>query len=222
MTGAGWATVEIAFFGSAGSLLAPRSARSVAAAGSERFESGVEMADDVVFAADHLAIAALQSPDAAGGADIDVVNAPGGEFLGASNVVDVIRVAAVDHDVAGFELRGEVMQGGIHNAGGHHQPDGARLRQFFYEVVERRRACRAFCAKLLHGIRASVVDNALVAVFLQAAHHVGAHSAETDHAELHSFAPVAKAELPAGLTRPPHFALLVVAAGKRRPFQAQD
>jgi len=61
---------------------------------------------------------------------------------------------------------------------------------------------------------------------LQAAHHVGAHPAEnpaeTDHAELHSFAPVAKVELPAGLTRPPHFALLVFAAGKRRPFEAQD
>src|SRR6266478_1965126 len=222
MTGAGWAAVEIAFFGSAGSLLAPRSARSVAAAGSERFENGVEMADGVVFATDHLAIAALQSPDAAAGADIDVVNAPGGEFLGASNVVDVIRIAAVDDDVAGFELRGQVVQGGIHNASRNHQPDGPRLREFFHEVVERRRARRAFCAKLLHGIGAAVVDNALVPVLLQAAHHVGAHPAETDHAELHSFAPVAKVELPAGLTRPPHFALLAFAAGKRRPFEAQD
>jgi hypothetical protein len=29
-----------------------------------------------------------------------------------------------------------------------------------------------------------------VAVFLQTAHHVRAHSAEADHAKLHSFAPV--------------------------------
>jgi len=37
-------------------------------------------------------------------------------------------------------------------------------------------------------------------VFLQAAHHVGAHPAKTDHAELHSFAPIAKVKsLLAGL-----------------------
>src|SRR6266849_373057 len=146
MTGAGWATVEIAFFGSAGSLLAPRSAWSVAAAGSERFENGVEMANGVVFATDHLAIAALQSPNTAPGADIDVVNAPGGKFFGASNVVDVIGVAPVDDDVAGFELRSEVAQGGIHNASRNHEPDGARLREFFYEIVEGRGASGLFCA----------------------------------------------------------------------------
>jgi hypothetical protein len=139
MAGAGWATVEIALFGSARSFLASWSAWCIAASGRERLEDRVEMPHDVVLAADHLAIAALEAPDAAAGADVDVMNALGGEFLGAANVVDVIGIAAVDHDVAGFELRGEVLQGGIHNAGGNHQPDGARLREFLYEVVERRR-----------------------------------------------------------------------------------
>ena len=32
---------------------------------------------------------------------------------------------------------------------------------------------------------AAVVNDALVAVLLQAAHHVGAHPAESDHAQLH-------------------------------------
>ena len=32
---------------------------------------------------------------------------------------------------------------------------------------------------------AAVVDDALVAVLHEAAHHVGAHAAETDHSELH-------------------------------------
>src|SRR5260370_9444028 len=64
------------------------------------------------------------------------------------------------------------------------------LQKFFYKIIEGRRPNRAFAGKLLHGIGAAVVNHALVAVFLQTAHHVGAHSADTDHAKLHSFAPV--------------------------------
>ena len=51
-------------------------------------------------AADHLAEAALQSPDASAGADIDIVQTLSGQFLSAANVVDVVGVAAVDDDVA--------------------------------------------------------------------------------------------------------------------------
>src|ERR1700738_741799 len=190
MAGARWAAMQVALFGGAGRLFAAWSARCVAATRCERFENGVEMPDDIVFAADHLAIATLEPPDAAAGANINIVNAAGGEFLGAANVVDVVGVAAVDHDVAGFELRGEIMQGGIDNASGNHQPYGARLREFFNKIIEGRGAGGAFAAELLYGIGAAVIDDALVAVFLQAAHHVCAHPAEADHAKLHSFAPV--------------------------------
>src|SRR5690348_2992217 len=145
------------------------------------------MLDDVFFAADHLAIAALEAPDATAGADVDVMNAAWGEFLGAANVVDVVGVAAVDENVAGFEFGGEVVQRCIDHTGGDHQPDSARLAEFLYEIVERRRAGGALSAELFYGVGAAVVDDALVAVFLQAAHHVGAHPAETDHAELHLF-----------------------------------
>ena len=54
-------------------------------------------------AADHLAEAALEPPDAAARAGIHVVNAVRGQYLRAANVVDVVRVAAVDDDVAPFE-----------------------------------------------------------------------------------------------------------------------
>src|SRR6267142_3751038 len=143
------------------------------------------MADGVVFAANHLAIAALQSPDPAACSDVDIVNAFGGELLGTADVVDVIRVAAIDDDVAGLQLRGEIMQGGIDHASRNHQPDSARLREFLHEIVERRRTAGPYAAELLHGIRAAVVDDAIVPVFLQATHHIGAHSAQADHTELH-------------------------------------
>ena len=65
------------------------------------------MFDDLGLAADHLAEAALQSPYAAAGAGIDVVDALGAQRLGAAEVVDVVGVAAVDQDVARLEPAGE-------------------------------------------------------------------------------------------------------------------
>src|SRR5712692_4539861 len=177
MAGAGRSAVEVALFGCAAGFFTPRRARRVAAAGRERFENGIQMVDNVVFAADHLAIAALEAPDAAAGADVDVVNAAGGKFLGAANVVDVVGVATVDEDVAGFEFGGEVMESCIDDAGGDHEPDGAGLGEFLYEIVEGGGADGAFAGELLNGVGTAVVDDALVFVFLETAHHVGAHPA---------------------------------------------
>ena len=58
------------------------------------------MVDRCLFAADHHAIAALEAPDAARGADIDIVHAFLAQGLGTADVVLVEAVAAVDDDVA--------------------------------------------------------------------------------------------------------------------------
>ena len=63
------------------------------------------MLDDRRFAADHHAVAALETPDAAAGADVHVVDALRGELLRAPDVVDVVRIAAVDQDVVLLEQR---------------------------------------------------------------------------------------------------------------------
>ena len=73
----------------------------------------------------------------------------------------------------------------VHHGGGDHEPDGARLGEFLDEFVEGAGAGGAFGGELLDGVRAAIVDDRVVAVFLQAADHVGAHSSETDHSELH-------------------------------------
>src|SRR5450432_137214 len=78
MACAGGAAMEIAFFGGAAGFFAAGGAIDISAAGRERFENGVEMFDHVIFAANHLAVAALESPDAAAGADIHVVQTLGG------------------------------------------------------------------------------------------------------------------------------------------------
>ena len=69
----------------------------------QRRKQRIEVLHDVRLAADHLAEAALEPPDAAARARIHVVNAVRGQYLRAANVVDVMRVAAVDDDVALFE-----------------------------------------------------------------------------------------------------------------------
>src|SRR5271165_5129162 len=179
------AAMEIAFLGSATGFFAAGSAVHVAAAGSQRLKDGIEVFDDVVFPADHLAVAAFEAPNAARGADVDVVDAFAAEFLGAADVVDVVGVAAVDNDVADVEFADEFVERGVDNRGGNHEPDGAGFAEFLDEFVERAGAGGAFGGELLDGVGAAIVDHGLVAVFLQPADHVGAHSSETDHSELH-------------------------------------
>src|SRR5277367_5079594 len=98
--------MEIAFLGGSGNFLAAGGAIDVATARSERFENGVEVFNDVILAANHLAVAPLEAPDAAAGANVAIVEALGGELFGAANVVYVVGIAAVDDDIAGIEFAG--------------------------------------------------------------------------------------------------------------------
>src|SRR5260370_3965548 len=104
------ATVQIAFFGGPVNLLAPGSARSVAATRSKRLENGIKVPHGVVFAANHLAIAALEPPDAAARADVNVVNAFYRKLLWPPDVIHVIQISPVDTHVPRFKLRNEVVQ----------------------------------------------------------------------------------------------------------------
>ena len=154
-------------------------------AGSQRGEDRIEVLDHRVFAADHHAVAALQAPHAAARADVDVVDALRRELLGAADVVDVVGIAAVDEDVAGFEMGQEIGDGLVHDRRRHHQPDRPRLGQLLHEVCERGGADRFLLDQLLHCFRRHVEDHALVAALEQPPHHVRAHSAKSDHSELH-------------------------------------
>src|SRR4051812_43797689 len=109
MPGAIGATVQVAVGAGAAKLVAARRARDLATARCERLEDGVEMFNDLPLAADHQAVPALQAPDAAARAYVDVVDLLCAEVLRAADVVDVVRVAAVDDDVAGFELGQQVL-----------------------------------------------------------------------------------------------------------------
>src|SRR5215467_9797009 len=75
------AAVEIAELSSAIQLLPPRRAGDISHSGRQRAEDWIEMRYHVGLASDHHAVAALQAPYAAAGADVDVMNSLGRELL---------------------------------------------------------------------------------------------------------------------------------------------
>src|SRR5262245_9429815 len=130
VAGAVWSAMQVAFFGRTFHLLASRRAIYVAATGGERLEYRVEVINDFRFAADHLAVAALQAPDAATSAHIDVVNSFRLQLARTANVINVVRVTTVNDDVVRAETGGQVGERLVHDRGWNHQPDGAGRWQF--------------------------------------------------------------------------------------------
>jgi hypothetical protein len=96
--------VQVALLRGAADLLPAGGARDVAPAGRQRLENRVEAPDGLVWAADHHAIATLQTPDPAACPDVHIMDLLRGEFLGTADVVHIVGVAAVDEDVAGLEM----------------------------------------------------------------------------------------------------------------------
>ncbi len=95
----------------------------------------------------------------------------------AAEVVDVVRVAAVDDRVAfGLEVRRELADDGVDDSRRDHEPDGARRVELLHELLERlRRATSTFGSYVLTSWPAAA----------QALGHVRAHPAQSDHSELH-------------------------------------
>src|SRR5207302_7830651 len=189
------AAVKIAFLGRAAELFAPRSAGNVAAPGSERLENRVEASDRVLLAADHHAVAALEPPDAAAGADVQVVNALLTDSFRASHVVFVEGIAAVDDGVARFHQareRRDHLLGRV--ARGHHHPGRARLAQLTDEVFEGIGAGGSLRDQLPDAGGIPSVNDALLPASEQAPHHVAAHSSQTYHSELHGIPPLKKSK----------------------------
>src|SRR5260370_15768190 len=103
-------------------------------------------------------MAALTSSATAAGADVDVVQCLRGEVFRTPDVVDVVRIAAVDDDVAGVEFCGKILQRGVHHCGRNHEPDCAPPLQLLHQIVER---CGGRCAvptDFVHRVYASAYN----------------------------------------------------------------
>ena len=117
--------------------------------------------------------------------DVQVLQGPRRKLSGPANVVNVIRVAAVNEDVAGSHPRCDLIEHGINRRRRHHHPHRTRRFELPDQVVNRRGPGRALARQLLHVVGASVEDYALMSAPQQPANHVCAHAAQPDHPDLH-------------------------------------
>src|SRR5262249_18853342 len=186
MAGAARPAMQVTELHARVAAIATERARHIAEPRRQRLEYWIEAVDDGFGPANHHAVAALQAPDAAPGADIDVMNAAAFEHCGAPDVVFPKRIAAVDYNVIRRKQPGELdnrVFGDL--ARGQHDPDCARRTQFVDERVQPLGANRAIAADSGDSIGVVIVDHRPVTVLNQAARDVAAHASETDHANLH-------------------------------------
>ena len=181
--------MQIALLGRAAELLAARRARDVCRCrGPALAKIGSSCLNHVVLAADHHAVAALQSPDAAARADVDIVDSLRAQFLRAPDVVDVVGIAAVDEDVAWFKQRQIARRWSRPRP--PPEPSArppAAWSSFFTKSASEVAPLAFSLTSSLHRLRRPVEDHALMAALQQPPHHVRAHPAKTDHSELHCY-----------------------------------
>ena len=123
----------------------------------------VEVLYDRLLAADHHAVAALQTPDATARADVDVVDSLGGEFLRAPDVVHVVGVAAVDEDVAASRDTAEQSAMVLSTtAAGTISQTARGFASFFTRSCQRGRPGRLLLDQLFHRLGRPVEDDAVV------------------------------------------------------------
>src|SRR5436190_1940051 len=94
---------------------------------------------------------------------------------GTTQVVHVIRVAAVDHRVSRLKMRRELRHDRVDDCGRHHEPDGSRSIELRGELFERGRSRVHVRVERLHVVPGD----------LEPLGHIAAHPPETDHSELH-------------------------------------
>src|SRR5262249_6264058 len=100
----------------------------VPAAGGQGLEDRVKPFDRLFVATEHHAITALDAPDSATGAHVEVVDPSGLERLGPANVILEVRVAAVDDRIARFHEPAKLFHGRFGGyAGRDHYPGGPRF-----------------------------------------------------------------------------------------------
>ena len=188
VAGAGGAAVQVALLGGAGSpLAAGRAVGAASTPGASVAKIGSRRCTTLVLAADHQAVAALEAPDAAAGADVDVVDALAPRArCGAGDVVEVVRVAAVDEDVVRLEQRRELRRRvSSTTAAGTISQTARGLVELGDEVGERGRAGRRLRSRGRHRVRRSRRRRRTRARRASAAAPGCAHPAQADHAELH-------------------------------------
>ena len=140
-----------------------------------------------------------------------------GELLGAPDVVDVVRIPAVDQDVVCLEQRQRSWMLASTTAAGTISQMARGLLSFSTNSASDAAPCAPSDASSATALGVAIVDDAGVPIAKETAHHVRAHPAETDHSELHH-------ELLVRPARPHHdvISLASGSAGSARSSSCRD
>jgi hypothetical protein len=137
-------------------------------------------------ATDHHAIAALQAPDTARSADVDVVQAFFRQRLGTTDVILIEGVAAIDDGIARFEQGAQGVDGVFGRcACWQHDPDRSWLGQTGNQGRQVGHAAGAFGGERIDKGCIAIVNNGGVPVEHQAPRDIAAHAAQSNNPELH-------------------------------------
>src|SRR5262249_9777226 len=113
--------------------------------------------------------------------DIDVMDSLRRERLRPADVVNVVRVAAINENVTAFKVRREIGDGLVDDPRRDHQPHRPRLLELAHEACSRGRPYRLVACQIPYRLRRYVENHALMAALEKSPDHIGAHAAETDH-----------------------------------------
>src|SRR5262249_38901732 len=186
VAGAIWPAMQITLLGAATNFFTPRRAWDVTHAWGQTGKDGIEVLDHRLFAANHHAVASLQTPDATTRSHVYVVDALRREFPGAPDIVNVIGIASIDQHVLCLEMGQEIRDRVVHDRRGNHQPDHPRFRELLDKVHERGGPNRFVLDQLVHDLRRPVEDHALMTCLEKPPCHIRTHASQTNHADLHS------------------------------------
>jgi hypothetical protein len=150
---------------------ASRGARCGSDARCQRLEGRLQARHHIGFSADHQAVAPVLAGNAAAGADIDVMDSCRGQVPGAPDVVTIVRIATVDHDAAGRQVRHQIGACLVDSTSRHHQPDRPRTGHPGAQFGNRR--CGIGTVNLQAGRqpRLPVMHHTLLAAPQQASNH---------------------------------------------------
>src|SRR5258706_5479563 len=159
----------------------------------EGVERRLHTFDRARLAADHHAVAHVETPDASGDANVEVVEAERLVLLGAAHRVPEVRVAPVDQDVAlGGESR-ELIEGVIGDVpGGDHRPQDARGLELLRHLLDRVGADRALGLRLVDRPWAAISRDDGMPPAYQPRDHVAAHPAQAVEPDLHAVTPLVR------------------------------
>src|SRR5262245_59378238 len=190
--GAARPAVHIAVLDARVALAATRCRRNGTLARRQGAKDRIEALDGGFRPADHQAIAAFEAPTAAAGAAIDVVDLLCLECAGATNVVLVEGVAAIDDAVARLQPSTERVGRRLRRfPSRHHHPDGTGLTEASTELGNVAGAQDVVAGEGGNGSGVAVEHDTLVPPAHEPAYDIAAHATEADDAKLHCRLPIA-------------------------------